>query len=248
MGAVIGPPTGRRGGNYGPDRSRPGRRTVVVAVCVFPALGLALLVSASFATGCETDGQEAAAPRCEAGGRPADPGAQGRKGVVLGCGRTTAGRAVELYALRDAGGPCLNIAGLPGGTRACGRAPSERVPPARDAIGGGLIVRRSGSAPLEVYGETAPSVRRVLLRYRAPQGRPRHKPATLIRATATAALSASGVRESFGYFIGAVPRRAVRVFAVALDASGEVLGRFGFDRLARGMHPTVFIARDESPG
>jgi hypothetical protein len=222
---------------------------VVVAVCLFPAMGLALLVGASFAAGCEAGSQEAAATRCEVGGPPADPGAQGRKGAtVLGCGRTTAGRAIELYAFRDAGGPCLNIAGLPGGTRACGRAPSERVPPARGAIGGGLIVRGSGGAPLEVYGETAPSARRVLLRYRAPQGRPRHKPATLIRATDTAALSASGVREPFGYFIGAVPRRAVGVFAVALDASGEVLGRFGFDRLLRGMHPTVFIARDESPG
>jgi hypothetical protein len=178
---------------------------------------------------------------------PADPGALGRRAIVLGCGRTAAGRAIELYAFTDAGGPCLNIAGLPGGTRACGRAPSERVPAARGAIGGGLIVRRSGGAPLEVYGETAPSVRRVLLRYRAPQGRPSQKQATLIRATASAALSASGVREPFGYFVGAVPRRAVRVFAVALDASGEELGRFGFDRLARGMHPTVFIVRHESP-
>jgi hypothetical protein len=206
-------------------------------------MGLALLVSASLAAGCEAGGQEAAVPRCQVGGPPADPAAQGRRAIVLGCGRNTAGRTIELYAFRDAGGPCLNIAGLPGGTRACGRAPSERVPPAKGAIGGGRIVRRPGDAPLEVYGETGQSVRRVLVRYRAPQGRPSQKPATLIRATDTAALSASGIREPFGYFVGAVPRRAVRVFALALDASGEVLGRLGFDRLARGVHPTVFIAR-----
>jgi hypothetical protein len=39
-----------------------------------------------------------------------------------------------------------------------------------------------------------------------------------------------------------VPARAGQVSAVALDRSGDVLGRLGFDRLAREMHPTVFIA------
>jgi hypothetical protein len=193
----------------------------VVAVFLFPVMGLALFLSA-------------------VGGPPADPVAQGS--IVLGCARTPAGTAIELSSFRDAGGPCLNISGLPGGTRACGRAPSERVPPARGAIGGGAIVRRSGTAPLELYGETAPSVHRVVVRYRAPRGRQRQKPATLIRATDTVALSASGIREPFGYFVGTVPRRAVGVYAVALDGSGELRGRLGFDRLARGMHPTVFIA------
>jgi hypothetical protein len=161
---------------------------------------------------------------------------------VLGCGRTRAGVALELSSFRDDAGPCLTIAGLPGGTRACGRAPSERVPPARDAIDGGAIVRRSARAPLELYGETAPSVRRVLLRYRLPHGRRASRPATLIRAIDRDGLSAAGIRRPFGYFVGAVPPRARHVSAVALDSSGELLGQLGFDRLARDMDPTVFIA------
>jgi hypothetical protein len=220
---------------------------------------LALLVSA-FAAGCESgDRQPPATPssvhgsgkRCDVGAER-DPGAPGaERAIVLGCGRTRAGNVVQLYSFRDAGGPCINIAGLPGGTRACGRAPSERVPPARVAIGGGEIVRRSARAALELYGETAPNVHRVLLRYRLPHGRPRHRPATLISVTDRAALTAAGIRMPFGYFVGGVPPRAREVSAAAHGRSGEVLGRLGFDRLARGMPPTVFIAgrrlADDSP-
>jgi hypothetical protein len=164
---------------------------------------------------------------------------------VLGCGRTPAGTTVQLYSFRDAGGPCLNIAGLPGGTRACGRAPNERVPAAREAIGGGAIVRRPAGVELELYGETAANVRRVLLRYRLPQGRPGQRPATLIPVRDRAALRAARIRKPFGYFVGAVPPRAGQVSAVALDTSGKVLGQLGFDRLARDMHPTVFIAVEQ---
>ena len=162
---------------------------------------------------------------------------------MLGCGRNRAGAALQLFSFRDDGGPCLNIAGLPGGTRACGRAPSERVPPARGAIGGGAIVRRSASAQLELYGETAPNVRRVILRYRLPHGRAGERPAALIRVIDRAALTAAGIRKPFGYFVGAVPPRAAQISAVALDASGDLLGRLGFDRLARDLHPTGFIVK-----
>jgi hypothetical protein len=149
---------------------------------------------------------------------------------------------LQLFSFHDAGGPCLNIAGLPGGTRACGRAPSERLPPVPAAIGGGAIVRRSAGAALELYGETAPDVRRVVLRYRLPRIGPGETTATLIRVRDRAALRAAGIRAPFGYFVGVVRPRARRVSAVALDASGEPLGRLGFDRLIRSMHPTVFIA------
>lgn len=169
----------------------------------------------------------------------------GGAGDRAGLGRTRAGTTLQLYSFRDAGGPCLNIAGLPRGTRASGRAPSERVPPARDAIGGGAIVRRSAGARLELYGETAPNVRRVLVRYRVSHGRPVQRPATLIRARDRAALSAARIREPFGYFVGAVPARPGQVSALALDGSGVVLGRLGFDRFAGDMHPTVFIAGEE---
>jgi len=162
--------------------------------------------------------------------------------VVLGRAVTPAGTAIELYSFRDAAGPCLNLAGLPGGTRACGRAPSERVPPARRALGGGAIVRRSAGAPLELYGEARSNVRRVVLRYRLPQGGPGEREAILIRVTDRAALKAARIRRPFGYFVGAVPPRARRVTAVALDGSGDPAGRLGFDRIARSMHPTVFIA------
>ena len=49
------------------------------------------------------------------------------------------------------------------------------------------------------------------------------------------------------YFAGSAPLRARDVMAVALGASGEELGRLGFDRIARDMHPTVFIAGERKP-
>jgi hypothetical protein len=209
------------------------------------ASGLALLLTLFFAGPCAgPPGIDE--PPCEVGAERSSPGAPGReREIVLGCGRTPDGTVVQLSSSLDAGGPCLSITGLPGGTRACGRAPSERVPPAREAIGGGAIVRRTTGAQLELYGETAATVRRVLLRYRLPSGGPGERPATLIRARDPVALTAARIGEPFGYFVGAVPPRAVRVSAVALDRSGRVLGRLGFDRLARDMPPTVFIAVDE---
>ena len=220
------------------------------------ASGPAFLVSAFIAAGCASDDQGPATTRagapavedpvCEVGTQRTDNGVPaGKRAIVLGCGRSRSGAALELLSFRDDGGPCVGIAGLPGGTRMCGRAPSERVPPARDAISGGAIVRRSAGAQLELYGETAPTVRRVLTRYRLPHGRSGERRATLIRVSDRAALRAAGIRKPFGYFVGAVPARSRQVSAVALAASGEVLGRLAFDRLARDMHPTVFIGVED---
>ncbi len=163
----------------------------------------------------------------------------------MGCGETDSGQEVQLYSVRDAGGPCIYIAGLPGGTRGCARAPRERVPPFRAAIGGPAIVRRPSRAPLELYGETAPAVDLLVLRYQLPDGDRARRPATLIRISDRSALRAAGIRRPFGYFVGTVPRQAKQVVAEARGGSGEVLGRFVFDRLAAGMHPTVFIANKQ---
>jgi len=216
---------------------------------LYSAIGLALLFSCGpLAAGCDSDEHGPVEPRatglrCEGGAVRESPAAPSGQAIVLGCGRTRAGTRFQLYSFRDAGGPCLNIVGLPGGTRACGRAPSERVPATTKAIGGGVIVRKSPHARLELYGETASNVRRVLLRYRLSHGRPDHRPATLVRVIDRTALDKARISEPFGYFVGAVPPRAAGVSALALDGAGEPLGRLGFDRLAGGTHPnTVFIA------
>jgi hypothetical protein len=180
---------------------------------------------------------------CDVGAeRPSRLG--GQPALVLACERTPAGTEIRLSSLRDDAGPCLTIDGLPGGTRACGRAPSELGPPSRAATGAGAIVRRAGGAPLELYGATAPAVRRVLLRYRLSGGRAGRRPATLMRVTDPGALRAAGIREPFGSFVGAVPRRAREVMAAAVDRSGEVLGRAAFDGFG-DMVTTVFIARPD---
>jgi hypothetical protein len=62
-----------------------------------------------------------------------------------------------------------------------------------------------------------------------------------MRARDREALAAAGIRRRFGYFVGFVPRRAKGIYAAALDRCARVLGRVDFDRLVRGMHPTVFI-------
>ena len=163
---------------------------------------------------------------------------------MLGCVVTRHGVALELFATRDASGagPCLRIAGLRGGTRGCGRAPSERVPPSRAPVGGPAIARRAKGGPVELYGETPRSVRRVVLRYRLPGERPGQRKATLIRVIDDTLVKRAGISEPFGYFVGSVPPLASNISAEARGTKGGVLGRLGFDRLVRGMHPTVFIA------
>ncbi len=214
--------------------------------------GAALLASAVFAAGCDSGEPVASGPSDKA----KDPGGLGcgvtpeqkradvpaRPAVLVGCSRKSGGRDVRLYSLRDAGGPCIYIAGLPGGTRGCGRAPSERVPPIRAAMGGAVALRRSPDAPLEVYGETAPEVRRVVVRYRLPQAGLEQRRATLVRVSDRTALRAAGISQPFGYFVGAVPARAKQVLAEARGRSGAVLGRLAFDRLAGPTNPNVFIA------
>lgn len=216
----------------------------------------ATVLIASLSLGCDSGARVASPPRerppsageppCDVGAKRFRPGtSSGQRSVIVGCGETEGGQEVQLYSFRDAGGPCIYIAGLPGGTRGCGRAPSERVPPFRAAIGGPAIVRRPSAAPLELYGETSPAVDSLLLRYQlSDRGRAR-RPAVLIRISDRSALRAAGIRRPFGYFVGMVPRQAKQVVAEARGRSGEVLGRFAFDRLAARMHPTVFIANKQ---
>lgn len=164
-------------------------------------------------------------------------------GIALGCARARSGsRLIELYAFRDAGGPCIVIEGLPGGARACGRAPSERVPAVRRPIGGGVIVRRTRRSRVEIYGETTAVVKRIVLRYALPGAGLRTGRPTLIRVVSPFALSAAGISEPFGYFVGSVPAGSRRVVAEARDRFGRRLGNAHFSRLIRDMPPRVFIA------
>lgn len=219
-------------------------------VCALGSLGVATLAARGGAASSdrETVGAKPETRDCRVGARPTSPLVSPEEGAtVLGCGRTGDGTELELYGVRDAGGPCLSLAGLPGGTRACGRAPSGRVPEVRRAIGGPAFVQRSPRGPIEVYGETTANIRQVTVSYRLPDG-PRHrKAATLIRASDRRALAKAGVRKPFGYFVGSVPPRAVEISAEARGCSGKVLARLAYDRLVGGMHPTVFISRKPSP-
>lgn len=170
-----------------------------------------------------------------------------KRAILLACGQTGEGRSVAIYSSREAaGGPCLSIAGMPGGVRACGRAPSERVPPVRGDVSGPTIVQRTTNAPIELYGETGSDARRVTIRYLASDGVVRRKRATLLRAHGHEALEAAGIRRPFGYFVGSVPASADGIVATAHTRSGDVVGRAGYDALVGSMDPTVFIAQRQS--
>jgi hypothetical protein len=187
---------------------------------------------------------------CAVGSDGWEPGISRQKPpIVLACGRTTEGRPVELFTFRDAGGPCLSIAGLPGGTRACGRVPSERVPQVRAGIGGPVIVQRSPGAPIELYGETGGEAQRVTIRYRTSADGPvRQRRAALLRARDDESLEAAGIRRPFGYFIGSVPPTAQDIVATARTRSGDVIDRADFDPIVDSMPPRAFIVRRQAPG
>jgi hypothetical protein len=154
------------------------------------------------------------------------------------------GGRLELHVLRDAGGPCIVIRGLPGGPRACGRAPSERVPQVRRQISAGPIVRRSAGSPVELYGETGPRVAEVIIRYAGPRGCERTAHATLARALDPLALSEARIRRPFGYFVAKVPGSVRRAWADARTRSGDLLGSADFSKLlADGRPTTVFLQR-----
>ena len=217
------------------------------------ALALVALSCSAIACGSDEAGKRntaspgnADAPRCRVGSeRPGPAAFAPERGIVLACGRTTGGSQIELYALAgDHGVACINIAGLPGGTRACGVAPSDRVPRPRTHLIGDAVVQRSPGAPLELYGAAAPDVQSVVLRFQSPRRRPGQRAATLIRARDRGALKAARIERPFGYFLGSVPDGAEQIWADARDGAGRVVGRFDFDPL-RSMHPTVFIAEKD---
>jgi hypothetical protein len=154
------------------------------------------------------------------------------------------GGRLELRVREDAGGPCIVIRGLPGGPRACGRAPSERVPEVRRPISAGPIVRPSAGSAVELYGETGPRVAHVSIRYTGPRGCERTVHATLARATDRRSLSVARIRRPFGYFVATVPGSARRAWADARTRSGRLLGSADFSkRLADKRPTTVFIER-----
>jgi len=157
------------------------------------------------------------------------------------------GGRLELHASPDAGGPCIVIRGLPGGPRACGRAPSERVPQEHRSISPGPIVRRSARSPVELYGETGPRVAQVIIRYAGGRRRERIVYATLARATDRRALSAARIRQPFGYFVATVPGTVRRAWADARTGSGEPLGSADFSKQLADGHPTTVFLRRARP-
>jgi hypothetical protein len=202
-----------------------------------------LVAAGTFGCGGGDDDDVAMSPRpeCETGAvRTQGPI---KRATVLGCGRMTAGQRLELWASRDDAGPCIVIVGLPGGPRACGRAPSERVPQAEKAIGGPAIVRRAPRAPIELYGETSPEIKHVIVHFRLGKDPPRQRRATLIRVEHRSALRRARIREPFGYFIGSVPSSAHDVVAKAFDSTGTERGQLEFDRVINSMAPRAFLLR-----
>jgi hypothetical protein len=159
--------------------------------------------------------------------------------------RLPGGGQLELHVRQDAGGPCIVIRGLAGGPRACGRAPSERLPEVRRAISAGPIVRRSEGSPIELYGETGAHVAGVIIRYVSPRERERTVHATLARVTDRRALAAAQIRRPFGYFVATVPGGVRHASAEARSSSGELLGSADFSTLlADGLATTVFLERE----
>lgn len=133
-------------------------------------------------------------------------------------------------------GPCLVIRGLSGGPRGCARAPSERVPPVHRAVSAGPIVRLARRGPMELYGETGPRVRRVLVRYRGPWRGERTVHATLLEARDPWTLAAEAIRRPFGVFHARIPGRASAARADAYSGRGLRLGTASFSRLIADPH------------
>jgi hypothetical protein len=149
------------------------------------------------------------------------------------------GGRLVLDTIRDGSGagPCLVIRGLPLGPRGCARAPSERAPAMRRPISAGPIVRASRHAPVELFGETGPRTRLVVVRYTGPWRGERMSYATLLRIADPFALAAAGIRRPFGVFYACIPGSARRAWADALTGRGYRLGTADFSRLLAGRHP-----------
>lgn len=211
-----------------------------------PLLASTAVLLASACFGCSWAASGESADACtERVGRTVRGVLGGAGGVALGCTQIRGpAQLVELYAVSDAAGPCIVVTGMPGGPRACGRAPGEREPAVERAISAGPIVRRSSRSPFEVYGETRADVGQVVLRYTLPRGGRGTSRATLVEAADAGALAAAGIREPFGYFVGQVPGDAQDVVAEASERSGRRLGAADFSGVMRSMHPTVFIAEE----
>jgi hypothetical protein len=161
------------------------------------------------------------------------------------------GGRLVLDARRDGSGagPCLLIRGLPRGPRACARAPSERVPAVRRAVSAGPIVRIARRGPVELYGETGPRVREVIVRYRGPWRGERIAYATLLEARDPWTLAADRIRRPFGVFYARIPGKARVAWADAYAGRGDRLGTASFARQLADPHVRHnFLMTWPSPG
>lgn len=148
------------------------------------------------------------------------------------------GGRLTLETLRDGSGAgsCLVIHGLPGGPRACARAPSERVPAVHRPVIAGPIVRVTSRAPVELYGEVGPRVRQVVVRFSGPWRGERMVYATLLRAHEPFRLALAGIRRPFGVFFARIPPRTRHAWADAYTGGGFRLGTVDFSHLLAGRH------------
>ena len=219
-----------------PRRRRRQLSRVIASSAAALALTGALLAFDPFAIGGSDNGQRSRAVPADR--TPSDcPRGRAPSGVdrwrpldsrpirsltVLGCGRLTDGREIELVARRlRSGHVCLDVY-VPSARAAleCAAAPAKRpaiavgafAPPGRPA-------RRLGGGPL-VAGWTAGAVAQVEIRYRDEAG-PQRLRATLIRVLDRPAIVAAGGRERFGVFVFVSPARMLEGQLRGYDARGR---------------------------
>ena len=150
--------------------------------------------------------------------------------TVLGCGRLTDGRRVELVARKFRGkGLCLDVY-LPRARSAleCAAGPivhrtAPEIALSAFAPPGRTVANRLGGTPL-ITGWATRTVARMELRFRA-NGPERRREVTLIRVRAARLLAAAGEREHFGVFAFVPPEGMRTAELVAFGATGKPLAR-----------------------
>ena len=163
---------------------------------------------------------------CSVGSRP---NGGGSPSVVLGCARTDDGDQIQLSASGAGAGPCLEIIWSDRqGSRGCGRAPLERVPPKSGPLTFDGTAQPDSLAPIEVYGGTSRAVQGVVVDYRV-QGLRGSADAALISVIDRRALRRAQVERRFGYFVAEVPPGVRHCRATALGAGGRELSAKGCD-------------------
>lgn len=189
------------------------------------ALAFAALVGAETSAELGSPSRQQAEPSsCQLGARLRDSGGLGA--LVLGCVDTPGLSRLKLLAVGDdsGAGPCLEIVGIDHrGSRGCGRAPLERVPPSQGPVTFDATAHAGPGLPIEVYGGISASVASVELTYDV-RGHRVSRTATVIAVSNPKVLRKAGIDAPFGYFAGKMPVRFFGCRAVAYGSGGRRLG------------------------